>query len=325
MARTLFKNSRVVAFLAGFVYVSWYENVMQVFQQPISVVIVSPETRIVKTTTTTNPIADVPMTSTTVNSNQQEITTFSGSQGNQGGDWSWCTHVTKYGLNFDLGLASFLADQLQPTRTFEFGAGMGLYAEYLVRHGHVPGDVYGAEPTDMSAAGVFGRTEWPKQIKGNLLDDDRQAERQALGKFDVVYSIEVAEHIPAKLRPQLLQFLSSITGKYLVFSAARPRQGGTGHIPESMLKRHEWIQLWESTGLYHLPRLSEMLRNNCDDWNKNHRINAFVMGVSRDLDTSIVVPLLNRTHNVNDRLQIEQERFPFVKEAIARNIDKCTQ
>lgn len=31
----------------------------------------------------------------------QEMKTFSGSQGNQGSDGSWCTHVTKYGLNFD--------------------------------------------------------------------------------------------------------------------------------------------------------------------------------------------------------------------------------
>ena len=245
------------------------------------------------------------------------------SKGESGGDWTWCTHVVKYGLNFDYGLASFLADQLKPSSALEFGSGVGIYVEYLARHGGVSGPVYGAEPTDMSLAGVFGRTTWPKQITGNLLDESRAKYRESLGTFDLVYSIEVAEHVDPSLHPELVKFLSRKTSKYLVFSAARPGQPGTGHLPASMLPKEKWIALFEQEGLHHLPQLSNMLLENCDDRNVNHKTNPFVMGVSPTLDTNVKAPGLRRSNDKGEKAALESKFFPHVKSAIAANKDKC--
>merc|ERR1719413_15496 len=59
-------------------------------------------------------------------------------------------------------------------------------------------------------------------------------------KSDLVYSFEVAEHIPAKFHDRLVSILANATGKWLVFSAARPGQGGTGHIAEALRTKDEW-------------------------------------------------------------------------------------
>ena len=245
-------------------------------------------------------------------------TTTDAQQGNTGGDWSWCTHIVVYGYNFDEGLASFLAFQLTPTSAFEFGSGIGLYGDYLVRHGKVTGKVLGAEPSDMQGAGVFGRPgiEYPQQLMMNILEATDE-ERSAVGKFDLVYTIEVAEHVPAELHRVMRQVLKSLTTKYLVFAAARPGQGGTGHLGPSMFTREEWKVHWERTGLFYLEGLSEILRRQCDPYNTNHGKNLLVFGVSKSLDTTVEVPGLTR--NVEMKKEKHEANalrlFPFMLDA----------
>merc|ERR1740121_440888 len=79
-------------------------------------------------------------------------------------------------------------------------------------------------------------------------------------KSDLVYSFEVAEHIPAQFHPMLVSTLANATNKWLVFSAARPGQGGTGHIPESMVPREQWIERFEAAGLIYMPQLTQLAR-----------------------------------------------------------------
>jgi SAM-dependent methyltransferase len=56
-------------------------------------------------------------------------------------------------------------------------------------------------------------------------------------KFDLVMSVEVAEHMPANAADL---FIDSLTrhGSAIVFSAAIPHQGGTGHVNE------QWPSYW---------------------------------------------------------------------------------
>lgn len=51
------------------------------------------------------------------------------------------------------------------------------------------------------------------------------------GQFDLAYCFEVAEHVPKTLADRLVAFLCTIA-PIIVFSAAAPGQGGTGHINE---------------------------------------------------------------------------------------------
>jgi SAM-dependent methyltransferase len=51
------------------------------------------------------------------------------------------------------------------------------------------------------------------------------------GTVDVAYCFEVAEHLPPRLGPSLVEFLDR-HGERIVLTAAPPGQGGTGHVNE---------------------------------------------------------------------------------------------
>src|SRR5262249_19742748 len=58
-------------------------------------------------------------------------------------------------------------------------------------------------------------------------------------RFDVVLSVEVAEHVPADRAGDYLDNLTSL-GDVIVFSAAIPNQGGISHVNE------QWPDYWRA-------------------------------------------------------------------------------
>ena len=56
-------------------------------------------------------------------------------------------------------------------------------------------------------------------------------------KFDLVVSLEVAEHLPEKCAQSFVKSLTNL-GDFILFSAAIPSQGGTNHINE------QWPEYW---------------------------------------------------------------------------------
>ena len=56
-------------------------------------------------------------------------------------------------------------------------------------------------------------------------------------RFDLAMSLEVAEHLPASVAPQFVEQLTELA-PVVLFSAAVPGQGGTGHINE------QWPEYW---------------------------------------------------------------------------------
>jgi hypothetical protein len=63
--------------------------------------------------------------------------------------------------------------------------------------------------------------------------------------FDVAYSFEVAEHLPPALGDRLVSFLCE-TAPVVVITAARPGQGGTGHINEQ--PKSYWVDRFAGNG-----------------------------------------------------------------------------
>jgi hypothetical protein len=57
-------------------------------------------------------------------------------------------------------------------------------------------------------------------------------------RIDLAYCLEVAEHLPGRLGDRLAAFLTALA-PLIVFTAAPPGQGGTGHINEQ--PRDYWI------------------------------------------------------------------------------------
>jgi len=181
-----------------------------------------------------------------------------GITGEEGGDWTPCTGLMLYGFSYHSSLGNFLAYVLKPKTVLEFGCGFGQQSDYLARF--VPGgaDVTCIEPQPMFKE-IFQSRQPPhraKQLAINVFKPEAKecVDELKLFKRDLVVTTEVAEHIPAEFREQIVDLLGKITGKYLVFSAGRPGQGGHGHLEESQIPKEEWISLFEAYGLRHSPR-----------------------------------------------------------------------
>lgn len=86
--------------------------------------------------------------------------------------------------------------------------------------------------------------------------------------IDLAYSIEVAEHVPAELGDHLVKFLCA-SAPVVVFTAAPPGQGGTGHIneqpPSYWGERFERLHFTADRGSTDRLRAELLARaNNCD-------------------------------------------------------------
>jgi 2-polyprenyl-3-methyl-5-hydroxy-6-metoxy-1,4-benzoquinol methylase len=78
------------------------------------------------------------------------------------------------------------------------------------------------------------------------------------GKFDCALSIEVVEHIPEECADQVVTNMVNAATKYVFLSAARPGQGGTGHINEQPLQY--WIDKFAKHGFIWKPELAHTFR-----------------------------------------------------------------
>jgi SAM-dependent methyltransferase len=72
-------------------------------------------------------------------------------------------------------------------------------------------------------------------------------------RFDLALSLEVAEHLPAPVAPRFVQQLTELA-PVVLFSAAVPGQGGTGHVNE------QWPDFWAQCFADHGYRLVDALR-----------------------------------------------------------------
>eukprot|EP01084_Bolivina_argentea_P138056 243144_1 len=241
-----------------------------------------------------------------------------GSERGVGGAWSLCTHIYRYGPNFDRGFASFLATTFQPKTALEFGCGIGLYINYISKFSPHSNDIdslyLGIEPQSMLHAGIFNydNSYSAIQLAMNIFEVNKTI-LHSLGQFDLVYSSEVAEHIPNQLLfYDGVDFLINHTAKYLVFGAARKDQGGTGHLRSSMWNRNDWEDCFGRRGMTHLPKLSAALRNACyNDWDKAR--NTFVMIKndylkSLNMNVEEIDDMFSGLSNVNDLWPLFQNR-----------------
>ena len=220
-----------------------------------------------------------------------------GHVGDRGGYWTACTHLDIYGLNFASFLARHIAYGLRPRTVLEFGCGLGTTSDFLARH--VPGGAHVVclEPSTMLGEVFASKSRVhpsrPYQLAVDVFDPAAKACARDLfaRKFDLVLSFEVAEHLDSDRLAPLVERLAAATGKYLVFSAARPKQGGTGHIDGSMKPREWWIDQFERQGLVYLPMLSDRLKWSAKpDREYDLGPNLIAMGVPGAVDRSDVPP-----------------------------------
>lgn len=109
----------------------------------------------------------------------------------------------------------------KPASVLDVGCGTGKVIDYLIEKGI--GDVMGLEGSSLA----ISNARHPEVIREADL-----AKPVDLGRrFDLVYSVEVAEHI----RPEAAEeFVRTLTrhGDRVLMTVARPGQGGLGHLNE---------------------------------------------------------------------------------------------
>jgi SAM-dependent methyltransferase len=116
-------------------------------------------------------------------------------------------------------LANLIYATFEPTSVCDLGCGNGFLLEYFLKRGSA---VLGVEGSENSLAFIDPVLKDKIQIR-----DLSQIHK--IGQFELVISLEVAEHIPKKY------------SKNFLFSAARPGQWGDGHI--NCQPKQFWIDL----------------------------------------------------------------------------------
>jgi SAM-dependent methyltransferase len=115
-----------------------------------------------------------------------------------------------------------LAEQLPIKSVLDLGCGRGVWLAMWLKHGAK--EVQGVDGPYVDQ----NRLHIPRsQFLGHDLERSLELKRQ----FDLVESLEVAEHIPKHAAEQFIDNLVR-HGRLILFSAATPGQGGENHINE---------------------------------------------------------------------------------------------
>ncbi|EUA11890.1 glycosyl transferase 2 family protein [Mycobacterium kansasii 732] len=108
----------------------------------------------------------------------------------------------------------------------------------------------------VDAVGVDGDHVPRDQLRipdSRFIDHDLTASLDLGRRFDLVTCLEVAEHLPPEAAETLVESLCR-HGRVIVFSAAIPGQGGTGHVNE------RWPSFWAALFATHGYRPYDLLR-----------------------------------------------------------------
>ncbi len=131
----------------------------------------------------------------------------------------------------------------------DVGCGSGAYAAEAQRRGV---RVVGCERSRVGR--LIARRQ---SVRCKRFDLTREPATAVQERFDLAYCFEVAEHLPEELGVRLVAFLSRVA-PVVVFTAAAPGQGGTGHHNEQ--PKAYWRAAFRQCGMEVAPELSDTMR-----------------------------------------------------------------
>jgi SAM-dependent methyltransferase len=145
-------------------------------------------------------------------------------------------------------VTDWLRTALKPNSVIDFGCGNGFIISELKRTGC---SVVGVEGSVNALAYI------PENVEGDIKIMD-VTQTLNLGKYDLVVSSEVAEHLPEKRADTFLDNLVSHASNMIFLTAAEPGQGGLDHVNE---QPHEyWIGKLNRRGFILLEDKTEAVR-----------------------------------------------------------------
>jgi 2-polyprenyl-3-methyl-5-hydroxy-6-metoxy-1,4-benzoquinol methylase len=131
----------------------------------------------------------------------------------------------------------------------DFGCGNGYVISYLKNEG-------------ITVLGLDGSKDVLKIADKSIVDHIRIADFRQLqnfGTYDLVISMEVAEHLKDRYSKVFIENLIKHSTKYIIFSAALPGQWGEGHI--NCRPREFWIKIFQDCGWHYDPVATESFKN----------------------------------------------------------------
>lgn len=166
--------------------------------------------------------------------------------------WHW------QNLFLDVAPFRYITEKYRPESAFDVGCGNGLYLRLLQDAGIKT--VFGVDGIDPSAT-VLDAAEYAKV--------DLQLPYSVGKRFDVVFCLEVVEHIAPETTDVLFDTIAAHAKDLIVFSMAEPGQPGNGHInclaiPDVLdhWKKRGWTpDLVETLGVRALSTMSWFRRN----------------------------------------------------------------
>ena len=172
---------------------------------------------------------------------------------------------------------------LRPASIVDVGCGSGGWLRAFVEHGisdilGVDGDYVESQSLEIEA----------QQFRAFDLSQPLRLERH----FDLVMSLEVAEHLPPECAEMFVESLTRL-GPVVLFSAAAPAQGGVQHLNEQWPSY--WAALFQSRGFVAIDCLRSKVWNNdkVDYWYAQN----MMLFVSHDFLDSPRGEELRRLHN----------------------------
>lgn len=127
-------------------------------------------------------------------------------------------------------VAPFVLEILHPRSIVDFGSGVGTWLRAFMDLGIK--DVLGLD-------GTYVETDALRIPVEHFLPSDLSQPIDLGRKFDLVMSLEVAEHLPPECAQSFVRSLT-LHGDVVLFSAAVPAQGGTNHVNE------QWASYWKA-------------------------------------------------------------------------------
>jgi len=133
-------------------------------------------------------------------------------------------------------IVPIVLDLVQPQSVIDVGCGLGAWLAVFAEHGVQ--DVWGMDGSYVDPKLL----EIPSDrfLTADLRDPIRLSRR-----FDLVVSVEVAEHLPANRATTFVDSLTAL-GPVVLFSAAIPYQGGVDHLNEQW--QDYWAELFSIRG-----------------------------------------------------------------------------
>jgi hypothetical protein len=142
--------------------------------------------------------------------------------------------VDKYHAS-EVDIARRLYDAWQPDSVLDIGCAIGSYLEGFRQCGVAAHDLCGWEPY-----ADYARPYAPLSIAHRIKRKDAGVKHWPYRRFDLVMSIEVAEHIRPEGSYAFAENLTAHAGDTILLTAAPPKQPGKGHI--NCMPHDFWIE-----------------------------------------------------------------------------------